>query len=71
MLRGLLDPWFLLELHQTLCWALVGIVVLGIAAECVCLLILLIGERRQTRRVLDGRMSVSGCEPRCSGRASA
>jgi hypothetical protein len=45
MIPQLLDPWFLLELHQTLCWALLGIVILGIAAECVCMLFLFIGER--------------------------
>ncbi len=53
MIRGLLDPWFLLELHQTLCWALLWVVALGIAAECVCMLILFVGERRKPRPVFD------------------
>jgi hypothetical protein len=57
MIRRLLDPWFLLELHETLCWALLGIVILGIAAECVCMLLLFIGERRQPSRVFDGRIA--------------
>ncbi len=57
MIRGLLDPWFLLELHQTLCRALLGIVALGIAVECVCMLALFISERRKPRRVAEGRIA--------------
>ena len=55
MSSGLLDPWFWLELHETLCRALLGIVLLGIATECVCMLFLFIGERWQPRRVLNRR----------------
>ncbi len=57
MIRGLLDPWFLLELHQTLCRALLWVVALGIAAECVCMLFLLIAARPKPRRVFDSRIA--------------
>jgi hypothetical protein len=45
MISRMLDPWFLLELIEMLCKMLIGIVLLGIAAECVCLLLLWLGER--------------------------
>jgi len=55
MIPGLLDPWLLLELYQTLCRILLGIVILGIVAECVCLLFLFLGERLRPRRILNRR----------------
>jgi hypothetical protein len=42
MVRELLDPWFLLTLHEMLCWALLGIVIL----EGVCMLFLCVGPIR-------------------------
>jgi len=57
MSHGLLDPWFVLELYETLCWTLLGIVILGLGAECVCMLFLFIGERRQPRRIFHRRIA--------------
>jgi hypothetical protein len=57
MSSGLLDPWFVLELYATICRILLAIVILGVVAECVCILFLFIGERRQPRRILDRRVA--------------
>ncbi len=54
MVRELLDPRFLLRLHETFSWVLLGIVILGIAAEGVCILFLCLGDR-QPRYNLGGR----------------
>jgi len=51
MYARLVDPWWVIQLYETMCLIVFELVVIGLAAECICMLALCFQkESRHTLR---------------------
>jgi hypothetical protein len=60
MYARMVDPWWVIQLYETMCLIVFELVVIGLAAECICMLFLCF--RRETSGTLPFRRRHSARE---------